>query len=183
MRVFLAVHPGTQLVQTLTTALDSASPRLPVRWTRSATWHVTLQFLGEWPAERVEQLQDALAARSWGSGFDLIPAGLGAFPRLRAPRVLFLQFEDDGQATLLADRVRATVARVWPDGPQDTKSFRSHLTLSRIRSPLGRDELDLLQDLDLQGLPRVEVQGFSLMQSRLQPTGAIHEGLGFYPLD
>ena len=106
--------------------------------------------------------------------FGLRPAGLGAFPNLRRPRVLFLHLEDDGAAARLAGAVREKVAGIWPDGPQDAKRFRPHLTLARIRRPLAGEQLKSLESMDMDGLPEVPVGGFTLFSSVLGREGARH---------
>lgn len=122
-------------------------------------------------------LQKACAGLDPGPPFVLRPGALGAFPDLRRPRVLFLHLRDDGQAAALADRLRAEVGRVWPGGPQDTKPFRPHLTLARVRAPLGREQLKMLADIDFSGLSEVPVSGFGLVASQLGPAGASHREL------
>jgi 2'-5' RNA ligase len=186
MRVFLAVPCGEQLTAALTTALDDwrSGPGggVAVRWTRPETWHLTLQFLGDWPEDRIAELKTALEAVSDQTGFPLRPGGVGGFPNLKSPRVLFLHMASEGQATLLAERVRAVVNHTWPRGPQDNKAFRSHLTLGRIRERLPRGDLKLLQDLKLGNLPTVAVKGFSLVASELRRGGPRYTTLASFAL-
>ena len=182
MRVFLAVHPGEQLVGDLSARLDSWQGRLPVRWTRPDTWHLTLQFLGEWPETRLEDLQTALAEAATGAPFTMVPGSLDGFPDLRRPRVLFLQMTGDGQGAALAARVREIVDRTWPDGPQDPRPYRGHLTLARLRSPLNRDECNLLKNIDLSGLPEISVEGFSLVVSQRDSQGVRYHDMAFWRL-
>ena len=179
MRVFLAVAPGEPFVAALSSRLDGVRSRSPLRWTRPDTWHLTLAFLGEWADERLEALQDALVAFDPGPPFRLHAGGVGAFPHLRRPRVLFLHLEDDGSAARLAGRLRDLVDGVWPDGPQDRKSFRAHLTLARIDRSLEQRQLNLIHDIDLSGLPEISVEGFSLVASQLGTGGPRYRDLAF----
>ena len=186
MRVFLAVSCGERFAAEVTTALDDwrAGPagRIPVRWTLPGTWHLTLQFLGDWPEDRLAGLKTALEAVRGQSAFSLTPGRIGGFPDLKSPRVLFLHMADDGQAARLAGRVRSIVGDTWREGPQDTRVFRGHVTLARIRSRLSRSDINLLQELKLEGLPPVGVEGFSLMASQLPPQGPRYTELAFYGL-
>jgi len=186
MRVFLAVSCGERLAAEVTTALDEwrsgPAGSLPVRWTRPETWHLTLQFLGDWPADRLATLQTALEAARNQSAFSLLPGCFGGFPDLKSPRVLFLHMDDDGQAARLAGSVRAIVNETWRQGPQDNRAFRAHLTLARIRSKLSRSDINLLQELKLDGLPGVVIDGFSLVASVLLPEGPRYTELAFYGL-
>lgn len=186
MRVFCAVSCGAQLAQAVTTALDElrSGPlgHLPVRWTRPESWHLTLQFLGEWPESRVNDLKYDLSGAIEMDPFVLNPGVLDGFPSLDSPRVLFLQMADDGQAARLAGRVREIVGGCWPEGPQDTRAFRGHLTLGRVRRRLSDSERNLLLDIRMGDLPPVEVEGFSLLASELRPSGPRYTELDFYPL-
>lgn len=186
MRVFCAVSCGAQLAHAMTTALDGlrSGPlgHLPVRWTRPESWHMTLQFLGEWPESRLNDLKRDLPGVVDIGPFVLNPGELGGFPSLESPRVLFLQMGDGGQAARLAGRVREIVGGCWPEGPQDTRAFRGHLTLGRVPRRLSVEERNLLLDIKFGSLPPVEVEGFSLLASELRPSGPKYTELGFYPL-
>jgi len=186
MRVFLAVPCGEQLTSAVTRALDDwrtgPAGRLPVRWTPPETWHLTLQFLGDWPTDRLSTLKTALAAVCAQPGFSLTPGRIGGFPGLKSPRVLFLHMEDDGQAVRLADRIRTIVNDTWRQGPQDKRAFRCHLTLARVRERLPKSDLDLLQELKLDDLPPVFVEGFSLIASELRREGPRYTTLAFFAL-
>ena len=182
MRVFLAVAPGERFAAALSARLDGARGRLPVRWTRPEGWHVTLQFLDEWPEERLAALQDALDGLDPGPPFTLAPAGLGAFPDRRRPRVLFVHLEDDGRAAALARRVRAATDAAWPDGPPDRRPFRPHVTVARARAPLGHDDLKVLDGIDFSGLPEIPVEGFALVASQRLSDGARYRDLAFWRL-
>jgi 2'-5' RNA ligase len=180
VRLFLAVFPGEDFRAALSSRLDDAAGRLPLRWTRPETWHLTLQFLGEWPDQRRNALQAMLDATDAGEPFTLAPGGLGGFPDLRRPRVLFLHLEDDGRAAPLAAAVREATARAWPGGPQDTKAFRPHLTIARVRGDLDGATLKALRNIDLSGLPEIPVEGWSLVAADLQPGGARYREVAFW---
>ena len=186
MRVFLAVSGGEPFHRALTTALDGwragGAGRLKVRWTRPETWHLTLQFLGDWPEDRLEGLKSALEEARDQAPFVLTPGRVGGFPDLKRPRVLFLHMDDDGQAAALAGRIRKSVGEFWPDGPQDTRPFQSHLTLARIRESLSRADVKLFQEMELGDLSPIMVEGFHLLASERRPAGPRYETLAFFPL-
>jgi len=170
-RLFVAVSPGEQFRRELTTRLAPWRERLPVRWTRPETWHLTLSFLGEWPPERQDALQDALHGAIATGPFLLRPGGLDGFPHLRSPRVLFVQMAGDGQLERLAGQVRDAVDRTWPEGPQDRRPLRPHLTLARTRERISPGQVNLLQQIDLSGLPEVFVERVHLVRSERLPEG------------
>jgi len=169
----VAVNPGAQLCRDLNTRLDAHRENHLVAWTRPATWHLTLMFLGDWPAERTGILPASLQERvASHRPFAVQPGGVAAFPDRRRPRVLFLQM-DGGEALLeLASEVRRAVNEVWPDGPQDRKDFRPHLTLARIKQPLPEPAATALTALDLGAWKPFAVDRALLMSSELHAQGA-----------
>jgi 2'-5' RNA ligase len=186
MRLFLAVHPGQQLVDELATRVDRTRQQLDscrsLRWTRPESWHLTLQFLGEWPQGPAEALIAALGQVPPAGPLTLNPTGLGAFPGLRRPRVLFLHLASDGMAEKLAASVRQVVGRTWPEGPQDTREFRAHLTLARVKGSLNTREHEVLDGLNLEGLPASQAREFRLMSSELNRQGARHHEVASFSL-
>lgn len=181
-RAFVAVPCGEPLAGELSRRLDALPGGAPVRWTRPDTWHLTLQFLGDWPADRLDALRAGLSALTGPAPFAVRPAGLGGFPDLRRPRVLFLQFTGAEPLLEMALGVRRATAQAWGDGPQDTRPVHPHLTLARVRDPLEEWQVNRLQDIDLGGLPDLSCDRFCLLASTLGPGGARHRELAGFAL-
>jgi 2'-5' RNA ligase len=173
LRLFLAVDAGEHFRSELDLRLDAWRRQLRIAWVRPENWHLTLQFLGSWPAQLLSPLQEALLDEARRhAGFMVRPGALGAFPNLRAPRVLFLQFESGGALEQLAAGVRARVSAVAPAGPQDEKPFRAHLTVARVKRPLPAHLRVVFQEMDLGSWNPLPVRDFRLVQSELRPEGA-----------
>lgn len=183
MRLFVAVNPDTQFATQLATQLDAWRQQLRVAWSRPQAWHFTLMFLGEWPAERVPALREALTAEAAAHTRFAVTCGeVGAFPNLRAPRVLFLHAESDGRLEALADGVRQRVDAIWPEGPQDRKQFRAHLTFARIKRPLPRAQRSLPAQIQFAPWQPFTVETLRLVSSELRPDGARHVDIAQPPL-
>jgi 2'-5' RNA ligase len=183
VRLFVAVNPPEHLGDHLATRLDAVRGEIGVAWTRRQAWHLTLMFLGEWPDDRVEPLREALVrAVAPQAPLEIRPGGLGAFPDLRRPRVLFLQLDGGDPLRRLAGTVRGAVDATWPDGPQDHKAFRPHLTLARVKRPLAARDLARLRELDLGGAAPFTVAAAHLLASELRPEGARYTDLARLPL-
>ena len=184
MRLFVAVNLPRQMRLELATRLDSVRARLPVAWTAATSWHLTLMFLDEWPQSRIAALAGALQeAVSVHRHFAVEPGGVGAFPDLRRPRVLYLHLDGGESLRRLAGDVRRAVDAVWPDGPQDHRALRPHLTLARIKRPLSGVQLQLLRSLDLgvwEPFPVVEVL---LLSSEPRREGARYSRQAVAPLE
>ncbi len=183
MRLFVAVNPPERLTGELDTRLDTVRRAVPIAWTRPRAWHLTLMFLGDWPPERAAPLAPALQAAVATCPAPVIkPGGVGAFPDRRWPRVLFLHLDGGERLEQLVGTVRGAVDGVWPDGPQDRRAFRPHLTLARIKRPLPAAQRAVLAELDLGSWPAFTPRAASLLASELHPHGARHTEVARLPL-
>lgn len=173
MRLFVAVIPPRQFREELAMRLDRIRDRARIAWIPPENWHITLAFLGDWPAPQATALVESLRDAIRGHQHVVVkPGAVDGFPTRRRPRVLFLHLSGGDALTELAASVRAAAAASGPDGHHDDKDFRPHLTLARIKRPLPRSELTVLQELDLGSWAPFLVDTVSLVASELRPAGA-----------
>ena len=129
MRLFIATKPhGAEeaLAETIADLRDCVRGR----FVAPDSLHVTLAFLGDVPAARVDDAIDALAcaARSMAGPFDVQLGELGSFGK-PARATLWQGLRDNGELAALARAVRDELAK--RDLPFDAKKFRAHITLMR----------------------------------------------------
>jgi 2'-5' RNA ligase len=113
-----------------------------VRWVREAGLHLTLAFLGSVGAERLDAIREAIAAVA--ARFEplaLEVRGLGAFPSLRRPRVLWAGVRAGGIEELAEGVAEALVGLGFA---RESRRFHPHVTLARVRSPRGWKKLEPL---------------------------------------
>jgi 2'-5' RNA ligase len=164
----------------LRSATGSASGA--IRWTRPESVHVTLQFLGDVPESMVGRITAAMQDACAGARpLDVSLGGVGAFPNASRPRVMWTGLEG-GIAELrtlavgLSERLKAL-------GYAPDKRFEPHITLGRVREGIRPDELRAIsQALASQATQQPPKESFtvssiSLMQSHLQPGGAVYTQL------
>jgi 2'-5' RNA ligase len=181
MRLFIALD----LPEYVRAELATVQSRLrrsgyPVRWSPIEKLHLTLQFLGETDPALVPALLTMLADLAHSS-LHLQLEGLGAFPRVERPSVIWVGL--GGDCAALAQLQREVVAGTAPLGfSADSRPFHPHLTLGRLRPDANRAQIRLVADALSRaaapqpiawntGLPR-------LYRSTLTRTGAIYECLG-----
>lgn len=138
MRLFVAVHLGDAVAQRAAGSLPRLTALAPrARFVSPEKLHVTLAFLGETPAERLEGLQAALSEVAVRHApLMLSVEGGGAFGAPRKPRVLWAEIRGDtaGLGALQADVARA----LEPLGfTPERRAFTAHLTLARAKDPRG----------------------------------------------
>lgn len=147
------------------------------RWTRPEGRHLTLKFLGNVAEDRVEEIGRTLgdvAVRD--ASFEARFAGIGGFPNVRRPRVLWIGVEE-GSAEL-SELARAVESGFEPLGFEpEGRAFHGHLTLARFPSPRAIE----LPDIDVR-LRRFPVAEVVLFRSHLHPKGARYEALRRFAL-
>lgn len=179
----MAVDPGERFRAEVSPCLDAWRARWDLGWTRTEQLHVTLRFLGEWPPDRLDDLQAGLAAAAGDSApFDMRTGGLAAFPGWRRPRVLILQMESGGALEALAARIAVEMARRCPGLGAEAGGFRAHLTLARFRAGPSPSELAALRREAAPRVSGIDVTGIRLVQSTLAPGGALHATRAVFPL-
>jgi 2'-5' RNA ligase len=147
-RVFLAMEVPDAVRVALSEPLAALQPlHESIRINPTERMHLTLHFLGHQPRPVVEQLQSELAGVvTRHHRFGLTAQGIGAFPAIARPRVLWAGISGADLArlnVLQADLGNALrTAGVVVEGER----FHPHLTLGRIRRPLKPPERAVLRE-------------------------------------
>ncbi len=158
-----------------------------VKWVRPEGIHLTLKFLGNVPADRIEEIIRAVREACVGfSPFQLSFAGLGCFPNLRRPRVIWVGVE--GETETLARLQKAIEDNLDALGfPREKRGFSPHLTLGRVRREVGSGERrrlgQLIEATATDQLGEMVVESISVMRSDLKPTGAVYTRLAVVKLE
>ena len=153
----------------------------PVKWVGPEGMHLTLKFLGNVAAPAIPDIASAVSASAEPTTpFELGLGRVGAFPNLRAPRVVWVAVE--GETTTLAALQERVERALLPLGFEPEKrAFSAHLTLGRVReraSPADRRRLgEVVASLAIEHPARFEVRSISLMRSTLAREGAIYDRL------
>ena len=112
-----------------------------VKWIRPQNIHLTLKFLGDTATADINKIAEAMRlAASECPGLSLAAKGIGVFPNVRRPRVIWAGL--DGQLEALADLQRALEAQLADLGfTRDSRPFKSHLTLGRVKGKIAPDQI------------------------------------------
>ncbi len=149
-----------------------------VKWVDPGGIHLTLKFLGNIPAKRVPEITEAMKEATQGiSPFHLEISGLGAFPSLRQPRVLWVGVGGEvDKLSRLQQSIDSALAALG--FAKEERPFVPHLTLARIRegasAPERRSFGELVGSTTFEDKYHVEVEAIRLMRSQLTPAGAIY---------
>lgn len=187
IRTFTAIELSSEVCSTAVRLIERLrSTPAKVAWSRPDNLHITLKFLGDVQADQIDDVCRAVhEAAAPFTPFDLIVAGVGAFPSLSRPKTIWLGTgEGTEQAVLLFQAIERNLK---PLGiPQEHRRYTPHLTLGRVRSISPNSQQLLVEalkkhaNLDAGALLVHRVTVFS---STLSRTGAIHETLAHAELE
>ena len=140
----------------------------------SKNFHFTLQFLGEVSEEISQKIIQSLRKIEFSS-FNVNLRGIGAFPKPKFPRVIWVGTDNDG-GNMLVQLSKKVEKVLEPLGFFSDKPFKPHITVFRIKKKVGdiTKELDNQKTIDF-GIQKVT--SIKLKKSELTSNGPIYSDL------
>jgi 2'-5' RNA ligase len=179
MRVFVAVELDEALrakaARTADRLAEALGPgaRRAVTWVAETNLHLTLRFLGEVDERVARQVQERIARPFSTPAFPLALGGLGAFPPAGPPRVLWLGVTEGGPGLLrLHEEIEARLDGLGFE--REDRPFRAHLTIGRVKAPLGPSARRAIASVPAVDLGRCTIGRVTLFESRLTPRGPVY---------
>jgi 2'-5' RNA ligase len=194
MRLFVAIELPAEWLRVLDgtqAELRSAIEKRggpALRWVRPESTHLTLKFLGEVAATKLELIQSALAsATEVPLDFSLSMGRVSFFADRRGPRVVWVGLDDQTVPDLtklydVAERIETWMAAAG--FPREGR-FAPHLTLARLPETLSREQRAVVAEAVVSMPPRqappMRVGAVRLIRSHLGRGGARYEPLAAFP--
>jgi 2'-5' RNA ligase len=183
LRLFVALTLPEEVRSRIDAAQLQLRRTLPadvVRWTKPEQFHLTLCFLGNVEAGRVEALTAALRLACAGfPPLDLKVARIGFFPRPAAPRVIWVGVSDQQNRLPLLHRAVQRATSNFTEEELEER-FTGHITVGRIKG-IRPNEAKALAEAARRTEPTVfgswTATKVELIRSRLSPRGATHDTL------
>ena len=183
IRAFIAIDLPDDVQECLRQVSDQLQAQLsgiPVRWVAPENIHLTLKFLGDVSLGNLGMLKEILQAEALAQKpLEVSIGGLGAFPKMRRPRVIWVGVEAPPELLALQRGIDAQTARVGYT--PDERDFSPHLTLGRVSrnaTPQDVNQLgDVLSAQKIGFLGVARVRQVHLFRSDLQPGGAVYTRL------
>lgn len=182
-RSFIAVDipPGVQdALGQVEDQLQERLPQTPVRWVDPHKIHLTLKFLGDVSKENLEMVKKILSSEvNKRHTMEIGIGGIGAFPKIRHPRVIWVGVEAPEELHALRRGIEDGVARLGYE--YDKYDFTPHLTLGRVSRKASSREVrkvgKVLHDFQVGFLGVTRVEDVHIYRSDLQPEGAVYTRL------
>ncbi|MFY9301578.1 MAG: RNA 2',3'-cyclic phosphodiesterase [Candidatus Nitrosotenuis sp.] len=174
MRTFVAVEISSKEVldsiKKIQSSLDIAAKPVDTQ-----NIHFTLLFLGEISEDVAQKVLAQLKTIEFFP-FDVSFEGMGAFPKPKFPRVIWVGV-DDGGGKQLVNLAKKVEEKMLPLGFKSDKAFMPHVTIFRIKNKVS----DITHELSKYSGAKFGVQRVSeikFKQSVLTPTGPIYSDIG-----
>lgn len=188
IRSFIALDLSADVLQKLEEVNRQIKPRLPgaaVRWVAVKNIHLTLKFLGDVSESNLPVLYEILRREAEKqAAFEIQVGGLGAFPSVNRPRVIWIGVEAPAELAALQHGIDVETARIGYAGEE--RDFSPHLTLGRIAHNASSEETrqiaGSLSILKIGNLGASLIQAVHFYRSDLTPQGSIYTRLYSAPL-
>ena len=181
MRVFFAIElsPETkEAVYNYQRGLKKVDAN--ISWVKPENFHITLAFLGERRGEEVENLLDETKDKPFDMGaFPILISNIGFFPNGKQPRVIWVGLSKGSKEVSVLYNHLKEILRPYDSKIQE--NIKPHITLGRIRSKIRAEDIYQVSD-SLRLNHQDMVHGFSLLESKLHPEGAVYRQLAFFRL-
>ena len=155
-------------------------PGVRASWGREDNLHLTLKFLGNVPVADIPKVSDAVTSATKSvSSFELTFSSCGTFPPQGRPGVLWICAQASGLPILHA-AIENGLAEVG--FPRESRPFRPHLTIARLRQSQGARQLAELHKSRGFGPIGFDVSEVVVFKSELLKDGSKHTAISRHEL-
>jgi len=185
IRTFIAVLISPELKSRIG-EVEENFKKLPcdVKWVAEENLHITLKFLGNVSENKLEAVCSAVqkTAAAIPSGFELAMSGVGAFPNIGRPQVIWVGVHKGGEEMAkLAELLDDALSGLGFE--KEKKRFSAHVTIGRARSPRGLDSLaEAIRTMQAEDLGSETIESIAVMKSELRPSGPVYSVVGEFKL-
>ncbi|MCK4859856.1 MAG: RNA 2',3'-cyclic phosphodiesterase [Candidatus Omnitrophica bacterium] len=178
MRLFIAITLNPEIQKELNSLQERFVSFEGIRWIKSQNIHLTLKFLGEVNEQKISLIKQAMQKAGKGiSPFSANFVGLGVFPNLKAPRVIWIGIASEKEVVIIQQRLEKEL-EIFGFSPEKRK-FQPHLTLGRVKLLQDKKgftkEIKELEQVSLSS--KLSVDKIELIKSNLSPEGAVYSSV------
>lgn len=179
LRAFVAFKLPEHIIDHTAALQNQLKARgLKLRWVKPQNLHLTIKFLGDIPETDVHNIGVAID-QAFGNQppLEMTLQGMGVFPGIRRPRVLWVGFGGQVQSLKqLHGKLEDELERIGFH--RDKRGFKAHLTIARIKGAIV-PELLLEAIKEVGNFPPLSfsTRKIVLYKSDLRPQGAIYTPL------
>ena len=183
LRTFIAIELPPDVRARVAQHIACLRHELPdarASWSREDNLHLTLKFLGNVSVADIQKVSNAVASAAKSApSFELTFSDCGTFPPHGRPGVLWIGTQTSGLQALHAAIDKELAEAGFP---RESRPFRPHLTIARLRHPQGARRLaELHKSL---GFPVIafDVSEVVVFRSELLKDGSKHTAISRHEL-
>jgi 2'-5' RNA ligase len=184
IRAFLAIDLPTAIKEQLAEQIRMLSPGTSgIKWADARQIHLTLKFFGSISTESLDKINECtIGVTLKKRSFSLTLQGVGGFPHIRRPRIIWAGLSRDLEALrTLVEELEIAYEQIGI--AREDRPFHPHLTLGRNKTNQPNEKL--FQRLS--GWMGDESEPFGveeiiLYKSDLKPLGPIYSKICSFPL-
>ncbi len=148
-----------------------------ISWARQEGLHITLKFLGDVAANRIDQVEQVVQSAAQDvPPFPITVSGTGGFPNLKRPRVFWVGIEEAaGRLALMQSRIEEGMAGLGI--AKEERPFTPHLTLGRVKDVTRVGDVSHELEKTLLEPMTFTAGEVIVMRSDLRPDGPVYTPL------
>jgi 2'-5' RNA ligase len=180
IRSFLAIELPKPIIRKIEEVQgDLKTTHADVRWVSPEKIHLTLKFFGNIEESRIDPIFKSIEKPVRSTlPFSLKVRGIGAFPQMKNPRVIWMGLIQEGEVfPSLQRQIEAQLEKIGFQS--EGRAFHPHLTLGRMKSGRGKGELvERMEKYKDEEFGDLQGDRVVLFKSDLKPSGPIYTALG-----
>lgn len=183
MRTFIAVDFQTEILDKIEQIGNYFKTQTPVgalKWVAKENLHLTLKFIGEVSPAKINEIKTLTGGVLISStSFGIEIKGLGLYPTVNKPRVIWLGIENNLALVNIHKRLDQALsqAHIKPDN----RPFSPHLTIARVRRNTPPDQVraigKTISQFKVGSLGISKIETIRIYQSKLNPQGPTYSPL------
>ena len=173
MRVFVAIEISKgEILKKIQTFQKNIG--IDAKPTKIDQIHFTLEFLGEIDQVKYDQVKEVMEKISFSS-FDISLKGVGVFPNLKNPRVIWIGIDKNGADKLISIANEVGI-KLTALGFEKEKKFKPHLTVFRVKKKIN-DISTIMKEYETVEFGVQTISKIKVKRSVLSPKGPEYSDL------
>jgi RNA 2',3'-cyclic 3'-phosphodiesterase len=182
IRSFLSIPASNRLRASAASVIENLqSVSSGVKWERPEKLHITVKFLGSVDTDLLRKIAETLKPRlEQMDQFNITYAGLGAFPTIHNPRILWIGADGGRNIVELFSAVEQVCSSF--NIPSEDRTFHAHVTIGRVKNSRALNRLTaMVKSVTFEPIV-ARCSELCVMKSELHPSGSQYTVVQSIPL-
>jgi 2'-5' RNA ligase len=143
-------------------------------WVKPENFHITYKFLGNVEDNKIEDIKNNLSeCINKEIETQIVVKGLGVFPNLDQPKVLYFKVEENPVLAGINKYVENQMANLG--FKREIKRFLPHITIVRIKEVKQQSFLEKIKKYEDKVFFKQKIITVDIIESMLNPKGAVYK--------